>query len=291
MRNSAVALAEANRDRLKGQFDAACHRLDAAGKRGELDEFLRQISEWTVSMNMRGDDLDAFIDLGYHRNVVHKTVDEWTAYQELGGDPHRVPLPEESMALNDPGWFPRRSAYRDLIHNEENFKYGAFYAGGEGLAKYGQYVVVLRREKVQGYQYVCVLREDSLLYVDAGNQVDTQRFERELARKDNAHELAVVKHEQDLMRGCRAALARLCYAHSDTDRSYLEVQIEDEVTRDHIGRIRIIPSYRRELMDIAEAKLKAMYNLGQAKDRDELGHWTKFQRLNKKARIFGITIE
>ena len=290
-RRNAIVLAEANRAQLHQQYDAACKRLADAHKQIELDEFLFQIALWTVSMNMREDDLAFFLELGWHRNIVHKTVDEREAYLQLGGSRAQIPSLQATMELNDPKWYPKRIAYRATIQNEENFKYGALYAGGEGLSKYGHYTVILKRDAVQTYTEMLILWEDSLMYVDKDYIFDELRYAGGLACKDNSQELAVVKHESDLYAGCSQAISRLCYANTDADRSYLEIQVGDPVLASHIDRIRMNSSFQRELLKIAEEKFCAKFDFSKAQDRGEVNHWTKYQQLSIKVRTLGLEIE
>jgi hypothetical protein len=239
-RVNAVQLAEKNRFALKALYVDVCRRLQTSGKQGELDDFEAHLALWTVSMNMWDDDMAMFLEKGYHRNIVHKSQADREAFAWLGGDLGDVPSLEQSMADNDPNWFPKRNAYRQSIENEENFKYGALFIEGEALGKYGHYAVILEKTYVNEYVEMFLVKRDSLEYVNESFAFDLKTFCGDLACKDNVHELIVVKHEEDLLQNCSQALSRLCYANSNEDRSYLEAQINDEVRDAHIGRIVIL---------------------------------------------------
>lgn len=290
VRHNAFQLAEDNRTFLKAQFDAVCQRLTDAGHMASLDAFLYHLSSWTVSMNMWSDDLESFIDFG-HRNIVHKTMDDLASANDLGIDNSMLPVLDEAMERMDPAWYPKRNAYRSVIEGEEEFKYGALFVQGEALAKYGPYQVELRRDAVSNYLKLFVLKEDSLAYVDASPQLDIQKFKLDISCRDNAHELAVVKHEADLAQGFMQAKTNLCFAISDAERSYLEVQIEDPVIWDDVSALAVTKKYHQELQQIVVDKVSRHFHMDKAEDREKSGKWLAYKRIKGKISKFGMKIE
>jgi hypothetical protein len=281
-------LAHANRDALKDKYEIACERLRKGGNEASRQEFEERLASWTVSMNMRADDLDSLLEKGYHRNIYSKLADELEDLVEISGYSSEIPTVFQAMENDQPGWYPKRMAYYDRIESEARIKYGAVCAEGNGATYYGPFTVLLKRDAVQCFQEAFFLRTDSLFYVGEDFSFDENEFKVDLAVIDNVLQLGVVKHEVDIESGCETAMEKLCFALDSIERSYIEAQIMDPVKALDIGEVRWSVATQNQMEEIPKRKLNGKIDFRNDRDALDILIYERFKRIHKKVRNLGL---
>lgn len=273
-----------NKASLDTLYQACIARLEAIYGSPNVACFLHRMEGWTVSLNMRADDLESFLDEGRHRNVYMKVEGALKDERSLSGESRDYMPFEAALRIDQAAWYDRRKAYRSAVEREMDLKYGALCAEGNGLQYYGPLTVFLHRAAVDSYDNVFIVKTDSLCYVNAENVFDVAAFSQDLALRENVLQLALVKHETELLDSCDRAMQKHCYAFSLEDRCYLEVQIYDDIKIEDAREVRWSKTLADEMVDVGRRKLNGMINFKDTKDELLWLKYREHQRIFKKIR-------
>ncbi len=280
-------LALKNEANLSRKFDELLKDWKANYKEEHLQRlFDHCAAEWRVSMNQDWKGIKFFIDNGIVPNRYRKdskTDPEVFIPIDLRSEGETPVNWEYFESKNNPLWAKRRRKFNEYADYEEDFTYGAYFVQGDGIKSFGKYILLLRREFVEGSTRTTFLRADTLqmyLLPPAEGEDEASILEDELyadiAHAGSVDWLLCLKKAEYLEKvGFSKCIASIC-----NSKQYLEAQIGDSVGFREIEKVKIKRLTPEELR--FEAMLLTSPSLKNPKDSDPA--WKKNAYFYRKFR-------
>ncbi|MCD4678077.1 MAG: hypothetical protein K8S18_19100 [Desulfobacula sp.] len=131
-------------------------------------------------------------------------------------------------------YYNSRLIFDNTFEEGKKFKYGALNIGGLGIMKYGEYCVVIKKEKSEKYSTLTFIKEDSLNYVGESG-LNIEILCQDIANRECVNYLASQKHENDIKeKPIEGWASMIC-----CDNNYIESITTDDILNEHIKCVRI----------------------------------------------------
>jgi hypothetical protein len=188
------------------------------------------INEGQVSINMRPTTLLDFLASSRYLNI----------YQWADLVLRRAAKSKDEILKDKLGdYYEKRITFDHHFDNGEDFNYGTLNIGGLGAERYGEYSVIVDREKIKSVGKLGYLDADSLrTYVTTSLTIDDATLSRHCSSDSYNHFLAALKHAHDILKESENRWP-IIVCNSD---DYIEAIFDVNLQPDQIITVRIAKS-------------------------------------------------
>jgi hypothetical protein len=277
-------LAEKNSGYLRNQYKKQndnCSEL----QRNLLIDFSETIrKKWTLSVNMNDCPLVQWLDTGQFMNIHELKESEANELINIGGldSSEKESAVEESLKKRLKQFYEARTIFDSAFLNGNKFKYTALNIGSSGASRYGAYCIVIEKEKVEQYNTLVFIKEDSAINYVENQQVELDRLTYDISNKSCIPFLAAIKHKIDLETTSLDQWPGMICNNND----YIEAVTSEDILSDHIECVRITRNFYNSMFN----SLKR-YFVGQKVSKERLYRMSFFKHIMSELKKRGIQWE
>jgi len=197
----------------------------------ELEKFSNIIEEcWKLSINLKLSDLKLFLINGRYKNIYeYKRVQ----YQKLKNKKSAIPL-NAAIERRLKRYYKLREKFNCKFKDSRFFKYCSLNIEGLGIKYYGEFCVIIQREKSEGFSALTFVKEDSLNYFNK-NGFNMKKFRKEIANKECISYLVALKHRNDI----KNISSNKIYYKICCNENYIEGFTTEDINISHVESIRM----------------------------------------------------
>ena len=283
-KNNLFDLAEKNSEYLQNQYKKLNDSYSES-QRALLNDFRETLREkWTLSVNMSDCPLVQWLDTGQFMNIHELKESEANELINIGGldSSEKESAVERSLKKRLKQFYEARTILDSAFLNGNKFKYTALNIGSSGASRYGAYCIIIEREKVEQYNTLVFIKEDSAINYVENQQVELDRLNHDISNKSCIPFLAAIKHKIDLeTTSLDQWPLMIC-----NNNGYIEAITSEDILSDHIKCVRITKNFYNSIFN----SLKR-YFIGQKVSKERLYRMSFFKHIMSELKKRGIQWE